>query len=313
MKKLLIVAMVLLLSVPVFAVPFGGPGISAREGIRGTLEVSGAIKVVGLTVFNRISYNWPSTQESGTYLKNEGKGKLSWQKEIVPGGSNGALQFNLDNSFAGDPGLLWDNAAKTLKVDTGIISNGWMETADLRSKTLKTDSAIISKSLEVPTLRSNDLTVAGPLDAKTITQAGVAVSLSGHTHSTADLTSGILGAAHGGTGSDNGSISGSGALTFSAGGSDQNITLIPSGNGRVVLQGGGLNVSGAVRSDSGFNQKGADGISENYVQVTDIRLNADGTLQKKVRTINVSGGIITGLGAESDWADAGKISIQPKQ
>ena len=302
--------MFLLISVPAFAVPLGGPGVASKERITGSLEVSGILKVEGQTVLNRVSYQWPSFQESGTYLRNEGKGKLSWQKEIVPGGPNGSLQFNQNGSFAGDGNLLWDNAAKTLKVGTGIIANGWVETADIRSKTSKVDNATVNGLLDALELRSNKLTVAGPLDARAITQAGVPVSLSGHAHSTADLTSGILDAAHGGTGSDNGSISAASALTFAAGGTDQNITLVPSGNGRVILQGGGLSVSGAVRSDTGFDHKGADGISGSYIQVTDIRLTEDGTLQKKVRTIDVSGGIITGLGTESDWADAGKISVR---
>lgn len=308
--------MFLLISVPAFAVPLGGPGVASKERITGSLEVSGILKVEGQTVLNRVSYQWPSFQESGTYLRNEGKGKLSWQKEIVPGGPNGSLQFNQNGSFAGDGNLLWDNAAKTLKVGTGIIANGWVETADIRSKTSKVDNATVNGLLEALELRSNKLTVAGPLDAgpldaRAITQAGVPVSLTGHAHSTADLTSGILGTIHGGTGSDNGSISAASALTFAAGGNDQNITLVPSGNGRVILQGSGLSVSGAVRSETGFDHKGADGISGSYVQVADIRLTEDGTLQKKVRTIAVSGGIITGLGTESDWADAGKISVKP--
>jgi hypothetical protein len=310
MKKLLIGAMFLLISVPAFAVPLGGPGVASEDRIRGTLEVRGLLKVEGQTVLNRISYQWPASQESGAYLKNEGKGKLSWQKEIVPGGPNGSLQFDQNGSFAGDGNLIWDNTAKTLKVGGGMIANGWVETADIRSKTSKVDNATVNGLLDALELRSNKLTVAGPLDARAITQAGVPVSLSGHAHSTADLTSGILDAAHGGTGSDNGSISAASALTFAAGGTDQNITLVPSGNGRVILQGGGLSVSGAVRSDTGFDHKGADGISGSYIQVTDIRLTEDGTLQKKVRTIDVSGGIITGLGTESDWADAGKISVR---
>ena len=48
---------------------------------------------------------------------------------------------------------------------------------------------------------------------------------------------GILPVANGGTGTDNGSITGTGALTFRAGGSNQNINLTPSGTGNVNVNG----------------------------------------------------------------------------
>jgi hypothetical protein len=46
---------------------------------------------------------------------------------------------------------------------------------------------------------------------------------------------GTVAIANGGTGSNSGSITGSGALTFAAGGSNQNITLSPSGAGYTIL------------------------------------------------------------------------------
>ena len=49
--------------------------------------------------------------------------------------------------------------------------------------------------------------------------------------------SGILGVADGGTGSSNGSITGTSGLVFAAGGTNQNITLTPSGTGFVILNG----------------------------------------------------------------------------
>lgn len=50
-----------------------------------------------------------------------------------------------------------------------------------------------------------------------------------------DNFSGVLPIAKGGTGSITGSITGTGALTFTAGGSNQNITLSPSGTGEVIF------------------------------------------------------------------------------
>ena len=49
--------------------------------------------------------------------------------------------------------------------------------------------------------------------------------------------SGTLPVANGGTGTTTGSIIGSGALTFAAGGTNQNITLMPSGTGYTLLNG----------------------------------------------------------------------------
>ena len=49
-----------------------------------------------------------------------------------------------------------------------------------------------------------------------------------------NLTGGPLPLSQGGTGSNNGSIAGTGVLTFSAGGANQNISLLPTGTGAVV-------------------------------------------------------------------------------
>ena len=46
-----------------------------------------------------------------------------------------------------------------------------------------------------------------------------------------------LAVAHGGTGTTTGSITGTGALTFAAGGTNQNVTLTPSGTGHIVVNG----------------------------------------------------------------------------
>lgn len=53
----------------------------------------------------------------------------------------------------------------------------------------------------------------------------------------ANAISGILPVANGGTGTATGSITGTGALIFSAGGTNQNVTLSPSGTGRTILNG----------------------------------------------------------------------------
>jgi hypothetical protein len=62
-------------------------------------------------------------------------------------------------------------------------------------------------------------------------------------------TTNIVSVANGGTGTTTGSITGTGALTFTAGGTNQNINLTPSGNGNVVTNskvGIGTNSPGAT-------------------------------------------------------------------
>ena len=59
-------------------------------------------------------------------------------------------------------------------------------------------------------------------------------TLNQNTTGTAAGLSATLAVGSGGTGSTNGSITGTGALTFTAGGSNQNVNLVPSGTGSIV-------------------------------------------------------------------------------
>jgi hypothetical protein len=90
---------------------------------------------------------------------------------------------------------------------------------------------------------------------------------------------GILPVTSGGTGTDDGSI-----------------------NAPTVVS------AGPVRSETGFNIKGIDGTSGTYTVVSDMKLE-NNSLKKKTRQLTVSGGIITAIGAESDWMDAGSIML----
>ncbi len=72
------------------------------------------------------------------------------------------------------------------------------------------------------------------------TIANLAVTNAMIAASTIDLTAkvtGVLPLLNGGTASTTGSITGSGALTFTAGGTNQNVTLTPSGTGYTLLNG----------------------------------------------------------------------------
>jgi len=70
------------------------------------------------------------------------------------------------------------------------------------------------------------------------------------------ITSGVLAVAQGGTGTSDGSITGTGALTFAAGGTNQDVTLTPSGTGHTILGGnvgvGTTSPSTRLEIDSGI-------------------------------------------------------------
>jgi hypothetical protein len=66
------------------------------------------------------------------------------------------------------------------------------------------------------------------------------------------LVRGFLPVANGGTGTATGSITGTGALTLAAGGTDQNVTLTPTGAGYSML-GGNVAIGGTAAADSKLN------------------------------------------------------------
>jgi hypothetical protein len=95
---------------------------------------------------------------------------------------------------------------------------------------------------------SADITVtaaAGTLSGNTLNSGVTASSLT----SVGTISTGVweatdIGVAHGGTGTSTGSITGTGALTFTAGGTDTNVNLVPNGTGIVDV--GGKRVGNAA-------------------------------------------------------------------
>lgn len=69
--------------------------------------------------------------------------------------------------------------------------------------------------------------------------------------------------ASGGTGTQTGSITGTGALTFAAGGTNQNVNITPSGSGELVVSGQALRIIQPVQNTSekgiNFSKSGNDG------------------------------------------------------
>lgn len=85
----------------------------------------------------------------------------------------------------------------------------------------------------------------------------------------AKITTGVLPIARGGTGTATGSIAGSSALVFEAGGANQNITLTPSGTGYVLLNG---NVGLGVTAPSQKLEVSGNVKATNFISTSDVRL-----------------------------------------
>jgi len=91
------------------------------------------------------------------------------------------------------------------------------------------------------TFAAGDWMISNGAAWQKITNSSAVSSVAGKTGavllSGADITSGTVAVAYGGTGTATGSITGTGALTFAAGGINQNVALTPSGTGNTLLSG----------------------------------------------------------------------------
>jgi hypothetical protein len=116
------------------------------------------------------------------------------------------------------------NAARSIKLQGNIDLAGNLTTAGA-----VTVSGAYATTLTVTAATSVTLPTTGTLATLANTE-----TLTNKTISTGSYYQGnIIDILYGGTGSNNGSITGSGALTFTAGGSNTNVNLVPQGNGTV--------------------------------------------------------------------------------
>ncbi len=134
-----------------------------------------------------------------------------------------------------------DNATNTQY--SGLVTNA-THTGDATGGTALTLATVNSNigTFNNITINAKGLATAGS-NVTYLTPTGSAASLTSFptfnqsTTGTAANVTGTVAVANGGTGTTNGSMTGTGALTFAAGGSNQNVTLTPSGTGKTVLNG----------------------------------------------------------------------------
>jgi hypothetical protein len=115
---------------------------------------------------------------------------------------------------------------------------------------------------------------------------------------------GILPVANGGTGTNSGSITGTGALTFTAGGSNTNVNLVPNGTGTVDVASKKItNVADPTAATDAANKQYVDGVAQGL----DIKASV-----KAATTANIAGTYAngsSGVGATLTVTFQGGLSI----
>ncbi len=141
-------------------------------------------------------------------------------------------QFNSSVTYSFGSGLT--NSANSISLATsGVATSNIADGAITASKI----NAMGATSGQILRYNGSAWAAATP-SSGTVTSVSVGSGLSvTNATTTPTITLTTVPVANGGTGSTNGSITGTGALTFAAGGTNQNVTLTPSGTGYTLLNG----------------------------------------------------------------------------
>ncbi|GIL18816.1 MAG: hypothetical protein BroJett040_25670 [Oligoflexia bacterium] len=242
----------------------------------------------------------PSDAGANNYvLKTDGAGNLSWSADATGGSpgdasyaSKGIVQFNTDAATSG------------ISVAAGVasVNAGTTGGAGDANKIVKLNGSGQLASAMIPTLNQNTTgnaatataLAADPADCGLNTFA-TTIAANGDLACTAvgvAAISGTLPVSKGGTGTANGSITGSTALSFAAGGINQDINLNPSGTGAVIINGASSVYKNLqVRSTA------------NYTNAIDVSISGAGTNQQSSinLTTSSSGGAALGNSSVIGW------------
>lgn len=168
---------------------------------------------------------------SGTY-PNPSVAKISGTSLSISSLSTGDfLKYN---------GTNWVNAtisSANLTDNASLLKSSQMPAACAQGQSLAFTSPTGTwDCLNIYGLKTQNTFLAGPTTGADATPAFRSI-VSSDLPSISTGLSGTLPLANGGTGSANGSITGTSALNFTAGGTNQNVTLAPSGTGSTILGG----------------------------------------------------------------------------
>jgi hypothetical protein len=158
--------------------------------------------------------------------------------------------FNMPSAGSGSSGII-TTAAQTISGDKSftdvIVASGlgisntatFRSTVDIYSGLGVTGSTTLRNTLSVSGIANftNNTNSSSTTNGSVIVSGGIGIGGTVYTNNLYVLGTTTLfnplSVTNGGTGSNNGSITGTGALTFTAGGTNTNINLVPNGNGTV--------------------------------------------------------------------------------
>lgn len=216
-------------------------GLSWKESVVNLVASAPSTPATGSRYILTASWGGGSTNQIGTYSGSSWSFATPSNRDAVfatvP--SNGYVyngtswnQFNSSTTYTFGSGLT--NTSNTITLATSGVATSNLADGSVTAAKLNSMSATSGQ-----VLRYNGSAWAPATPSTgTVSSVSVGTGLS-VTNSTSTPTISIttVPVANGGTGTTNGSITGTGALTFAAGGTNQNVSLTPSGTGYTLLNG----------------------------------------------------------------------------
>lgn len=216
-------------------------GLTWKESVVNLVSTAPSTPAIGSRYILTASWGGGSTNQIATYNGSTWSFTTPTNRDAVfaTTPSNGYVyngstwnQFNSSVTYTFGTGLT--NSANTISLATsGVATSNIADGAVTASKL----NSMGATSGQVLRYNGSAWAPATP-STGTVTSVSVGSGLSvtnATTTPTISLTT--VPVANGGTGTTNGSITGTGALTFTAGGTNQNVTLTPSGTGYTLLNG----------------------------------------------------------------------------
>lgn len=216
-------------------------GLSWKESVVNLVSSAPSTPATGSRYILTASWGGGSTNQIATYNGSSWTFTTPSNRDAVfaTTPSNGYVfngsswnQFNSSVTYSFSTGL--SNSSNTISLATSGVGTTHIADGAVTASKLNSMSATSGQ-----VLRYNGTAWAPTtLNSGTVTSVSVGSGLSiSNATTTPTISITTVPVASGGTGSSNGSITGTGALTFAAGGTNQNVSLTPSGSGYTLLNG----------------------------------------------------------------------------